>query len=462
IKAPTRLNYHVIREARVNIRSGSDYTARGRYKYTDIEGKPQFITMDSIYVREGVTTARAKIRPEDEFLLTDRILFRDEVELRADRKFLYFQGEVRIQSDNEFLRDSWFAFEGVVNPDTVFIPIKDPKNRKGQELTVGLHFLQVYRNFYTNFLQPKRNKDDIDVLIAQGGLSVDRATKAFRIGPLKKLNGESYRGNWVEYNDAARITTAYGKFQFPASFPPGGAQLRVAGMWREEQRFQKLSTDLLIALDFPNIPSTLAEAIGNRFNLWALSLQDMEYTDPRLIEAIAELVDPDTSQPELNTREILQAAQRAALAKNVPLAKKLPVTLLFARVPFRRSDSTGALFVASDIAVAGVGGIGIAKYCPAKIEYTFGAYNPAERARAPDVLTIFIEPTEGNWIFILYSGYTVRMVSSDAGLNRQIRQVAEKQKDYNKDPSKPKLQLMLADPSEKDEFVQRFSAYLLK
>lgn len=461
IKAPSSLNHHTIIEARVVIRSGSDYTARGKYKYTDVEGKPQFITLDSIFVQEGVTTARAKIRTEDEFLLTDRILFRDEVELRADRRFLYFKGEVRIQSDNEFLRESWFNFEGIVNPDTVFIPIKDPKNRRGQELTVGLHFVPIYRTFYTNFLQPKRNKDDLDVLTAEGGLSVDRATKSFRIGPLKKLNGESYRGNWVEYNDASRITTAYGRLNFPASFPPEGAQLAVSGMWREEQRFQKLSTDLIFALHFPNIPSSLAEAIGSRFNLWALALQDMEFTEPRFIEAMAELLDPDTTQPETNTREVIQAAQRASLARNVPFAKKLPVTLLLARVPFRRSDSTGALFVTADVAVAGIGGVGIAKYCPAKIEYAFGPYNPAERTRAPDVLTLYLEPTEGNWLFILYSGYTVRMVTSDAGLNRQIKQVADKQKDYNKDPSKPKLQLILAEPSEREEFLQRFSAYLL-
>ncbi|MCX7764132.1 MAG: hypothetical protein N2253_04460 [Bacteroidia bacterium] len=461
IKAPTRLNYHTLVEAAVRIHSGSDYTASARYKYIDVEGKPQFIKMDSIFVKDGVTTAYAKVRTEDEFLLTDRILFRDEVELRADRRFLYFKGEVRIQSDNEFLKESWFAFEGIVNPDTVFIPIKDPKNRKGQELTVGLHFVQVYRTFYTNFLLPKKNKDDIDVLIAEGGLSVDRQTKAFRIGPLKKINGETYRGNWVEYNDATRVTTAYGRLNFPASFPAGGAQLAVSGMWREEQRYQKLSTDLIFALHFPNIPSSLAEAIGNRFNLWALALNDMDYSEQRFIEAIAELVDPDTTQPETNTREIIQAAQRAALAKNVPFAKKLPVTLLLARVPFRRSDSTGALFVSADVAVAGIGGVGIAKYCPAKIEYAFGPYNPAERTRAPDVVTIYLEPTEGNWIFILYSGYTVRMITSDAGLNRQINQVAEKQKDYNKDPSKPKLQLVAADPSEKDEFLQRYSAYLL-
>lgn len=462
LKAPTSKNYHVVQEAYVRIRSGSDYTARGRYKYTDIEGKPQYIQMDSIYVRDGVTTAQAKVRTEDEFLLTDRILFRDAVELRADRRFLYFRGEVRIQSENEFLRESWFNFEGIVNPDTVFIPIKDPKNRKGQELTVGLHFVQVYRTFYTNFLQPKKNKDDLDVLLAEGGLSVDRASKSFRIGPMKKLNGESLRGNWVEYNDAARITAAYGRLNFPASFPPGGAQLAVAGIWREEQRFQRLSTDLICALHFPNIPSSLAEALGTRFNLWALSLTDMEFTEPRLLEAIAELVDPDTSQPETNTREIMQAAQRAALAKNIPFAKKLPVTLLLANVPFRRSDSTGALFVTAEVAVAGMGGVGIAKYCPAKIEYAFGPYNPAERTRGPDVLTIFIEPTEGNWIFILYSGHVVRMVTSDAGLNRQIRQVADKQKDYNQDPSKPKLQLVLAEPSEKDEFLNRFSGYLLR
>jgi hypothetical protein len=462
LKAPKGLNYHTILDATVNIISGEAYTANGRYKYTDVEGKPQFITMDSIYVQDGVTTAKAKISDDSGFLLTDRILFRDNVTLRANERFLYFDGEVRIQSDNEFLRESWFSFSGFVNPDTIFIPIKNPTNKKGQELTVGIHFIPFYRAFYTNFLQPRRNKDDIDVLLAEGGLSVDRATKAFRIGPEKKISGQSLRGNWVEYNDAARITTAYGRLNFPAAIPPTGAQMAFAGLWREEQRFQKLSTDLVWVLHFPNLPSSLAEALGNRMYSWALAQEDVDFSDQRLAEALAEILDPDPSQPETNTQEILRAAQRAAIAKNIPLGKKLPASFVFLHVPFRRSDSTGALFVTANIGIGAMGGISINKYVPAKIEYAFGPYNPAQKTRAPDVITIYLEPTEGNWLFLTYSGHTVRMISSDVGLNRQIQSAADKQKDYNKDPAKPKLQLIAADPSEKEEFLSRFSAYLLR
>ncbi len=461
IKAPKGLNHHTILDANVQILSGENYHAKGRYKYTDVEGKPQFIQLDSIYVQDGITTAQSKIPEESGFLLTDRILFRDNVTLKADQRFLYFDGEVRIQSENEFLRESWFSFAGLVNPDTIFIPIKNPTNKKGQELTVGIHFIQFYRTFYTNFLQPRRNKDDEDVLTAEGGLSVDRATKAFRIGPEAKINGQRLRGSWVEYNDAVRMTTAYGRLKFPASIPPGGAEMAMAGWWREEQRFQKLSTNLIWVLHFPNLPSSLAEAIGNRFNMWALSLQDVDYSDQRFAEALAEILDPDTTKPEENTQELLRAAQRAAIGKNIPLGKMLPASFVFLQVPFRRSDSTGALFVTADIGLGAAGGVSINKYVPAKIEYSFGAYNPAERTRAPDVITIYIEPTEGNWLFLIYSGHTVRLISSDVGLNRQIEQAASKQKDYNKDPAKPRLQLIKADPEEKDAFLQRFSAYLL-
>ncbi len=209
----------------MKVLSGENYTANGRYKYTDVEGKPQFITLDSIYVKDGVTTAQAKISDDSGFLLTDRILFRDNVTLKANERFLYFDGEVRIQSENEFLRESWFSFVGYVNPDTVFIPIKNPTNKKGQELTVGVHFIPFYRTFYTNFLQPRRNKDDIDVLIAEGGLVCGSDNEdAFRIGPGEKIGGQYLRGNWVEYNDAARITTAYGRLTFPRVGAAGRAR----------------------------------------------------------------------------------------------------------------------------------------------------------------------------------------------------------------------------------------------
>jgi hypothetical protein len=75
IKAPKGLSYHTILDATVKVLSGEAYTANGRYKYTDVEGKPQFITLDSIYVQDGVTTAKAKISDDSGFLLTDRILF---------------------------------------------------------------------------------------------------------------------------------------------------------------------------------------------------------------------------------------------------------------------------------------------------------------------------------------------------------------------------------------------------
>jgi hypothetical protein len=197
-------------------------------------------------------------------------------------------------------------------------------------------------------------------------------------------------------------------------------------------------------------------------NSWALAQEDVSYSDQRLAEALAEILDPDTTQPETNTQELLRAAQRAALAKNIPLGKKLPASFVFLHVPFRRSDSTGALFVTANVGMGAIGGISINKYIPAKIEYSFGAYNTAEKTRAPDIITIYLEPTEGNWLFLIYSGHTVRIISSDVGLNRQIQSAAEKQKDYNKDPSKPKLQLIAADPAEKEEFLSRFSGYLLR
>ncbi|MGQ9864504.1 MAG: hypothetical protein ACUVRD_08530 [Bacteroidia bacterium] len=461
IAIPPKIHNHRILDAQVTIESAVNYTAQGRYRYAEVEGKKQFIEFAKIYVGPDSTTRAYAIIPEDKgFLLTDRILFRDSVELVGKRKFLRFSGEVRIQSQNEFLQDSWFTFSGIVNPDTIFIPIQNPRNKKGQELTVGLHYFPLYRTFYTNFLQPKRNKDDIDVLLAEGGLSVDRQTKAFRIGPQSKIEGRAFRGNVVVYDDAQRITTAYGRLNFPAGLPQGGAQMYMAGSWTEEQRFQKLSTNLLWILQFSNLPTSLVDAIGSRFNLWALSNDDIDFQDPTLLGALAEALDPDPAQPEKNIKDLLAQIQKTTYMRNVKVASYLPQTWIFTGVNFHRSDSTGALYVQDSIGVCGIGGTSVNKKTLARIEYVLGRANPAG-GREADVLEVYLEPAEGNWIYFVYSGYYLKMLTSDSGINRQIRQAAEKQKDYNKDPNKPKLQLLEATPQEKEQFVERFSAYLL-
>ncbi|MEM9985860.1 MAG: hypothetical protein AAF804_12290, partial [Bacteroidota bacterium] len=158
VEADQETRMHRIYESDVRVLSKREYEGRGKYDYIEVNGKPQYIQFANIKVNSELsTTASGQIEEEDNFYLTERILFKGKAELDARNRFLSFEGEVKIESENPVFKGAWFTFsKTIVNPDSVFIPIADDlTNEMGEDLVVGLMYVPEYRAFYSNFLQAK-------------------------------------------------------------------------------------------------------------------------------------------------------------------------------------------------------------------------------------------------------------------------------------------------------------------
>jgi len=329
VEADRENKTHRIYEAAIDISSGNKYTGSGKYDYIDIKGQQQYINFNNISVnRDTTTVASGEISEYDDFYMTERIYFKGTSYLDASRKFLEFDGEVKIESDNPAFKGNWFEFKrAVVNPDSVFIPIKsrmfDGENRL---LTTGLNYNAEKRFFYSNFLQAIRDEADDDVISTSGGLTFDRVTKEFRIGSKEKLSGQTYKGSTVSYNDSLNTITSKGWLQFPDDFAKNTAELQIAGSWKDDLKRRELSTDLMMSVDFSVMEPELFKKLSETLLYLTASNPEVDYNQRAFQETISEFLDRGSNDDQ-EVNKFLNDVHNALVNTDINVAKIIPPTL---------------------------------------------------------------------------------------------------------------------------------------
>lgn len=413
IEADQESKMHRIYDATVNIYSRNEYEGGGKYDYIEVNGKEQYIDFANIKVNSDTTTIASGIIQEDQgFYLTERIFFRGNTQLDASEKFLTFEGEVRIESENPVFKGAWFKFEKtVVNPDSVFIPIdEDLEDPFGNQLTVGLNYVPENRVFYSNFLQAKDNEFDVEVLSASGGLTFDRKKKEFRIGSEEKLKNQTFRGATVSFNDADNTITSQGFMRFPYNFEPKTINIKMAGGWKEDLRARQISSNLIAGIDMSVLPKEQLDKLAQNLLFLTTSNKDIDFNQQAFIESASELLD-EGSKEDRETFKFLENVKNAMVYTDIKLARQLPYTILLSNLNFNYSIDYKALYSDSEVGLIGINGTPINKMINAKIVYKFGSIG-ADGEKLKDKLTVYLEVDEFNWVYFHFEGETVKTLST--------------------------------------------------
>ncbi|MEO0897723.1 MAG: hypothetical protein AAFY71_15060 [Bacteroidota bacterium] len=452
IKADQDSEYHRIYDATVEVNSRTDYTGSGKYDYIEVEGNKQFIEFNDIRVNSDLTTvASGEIEEADEFYLTERIFFQGDARLDASRKFLEFEGEVKIESENEAFYGVWFDFDRtIVNPDSVFIPIaEDLTNSIGEPLTVGLNYYPEGRTFYSTFLQPKEDEDDLEILSSNGGLTFDRKKKEFKIGTREKLQGQVYKGSTVAFNDDAMTITSAGFLKFPYDFEDKTISIKMAGFWKDDLRKRQLSTDLIMGVDMSILPADALEKLTQTFAYISANSKDIDFNQHTFLQSAAELLD-EGSKTEKETQKLIQNVSNSMVFTDIKMAEQLPFSLLMSGINFNYDRRLRALYSDSEIGLIGIGGKALNKKVNSKIVYQFGTIS-ADGEKQPDKLTIYLEIDAYNWVYFHFEDETIYTISSYYDeYNVLIQEAVDKRK------SNEGYRFDLADEDEKVRFLEDF------
>lgn len=453
IEADQESRLHRIYEAEVTIYSANEYEGSGKYDYIEVNGRPQYIEFGNIRVNSDTTTvASGIISGSQDFYLTERIFFRGNAELNASRKFLAFEGEVKIESENPVFKGAWFTFDKtIVNPDSVFIPIADKlTNDDGEELTVGLNYVPENRVFYSNFLQAKDDDDDAVVLGASGGLTFDRTKKEFKIGTEEKIKNQTYKGATVSFNDAENTITSQGYLNFPYGFEEKTIEMKMAGSWKDDLRNRQLSTNLVVGVNMSVIPAEQLEKLSESLLFLTASNKDIDFRQQEMLENVSEFLD-EGKRDDKETRKFLETVKNAMVYTDIKLSRLLPYTLLLSDVNFNYSRDEKALFCDSEVGLIGLNGVPINKMVNSKIVYKFGSIS-ASGEKMPDRLTLYLEVDEFNWVYFHVEEEVVYTTSSYYdNYNYPLQAIIDKRKGGEGD-----YRFELANEDEVSKFRQEF------
>jgi hypothetical protein len=466
--ADTARRYHEITEATLNVQSKKQFGGTGTYPYRTIGVAKQPVALTKIGVSvDGHTFAKGVIKEDQNFFISNKIYFRDSIEIRGQDRLVGFKGFVKIQANSSFLANAWFKFaEPNVNPDSVYIPIKDPKNRAGQPLSVGVHYDGARRQFYSYFFRTKRARTDKDVLVAQGYLTWNQENREFNIGPLEKLSGKALRGQVMSYDDELNIMTSRGWLDFPYFFNADEQPtIETAGKWRHDDNNKTVITDLVMKLDIPVLPPTSA-ALGilhRQFNLVGLNANEIDFKERQTQESIAEFLDRNDTltHNEPATKEFLKVVERSeGMVGMIKLAQQLPATFMFTNLKFNYSDEQRGFWCFTPVGVVGIGGRVLNKMMDSKIEYRLGRRLPSG-VSVSDTCRIYLQFDDNTWVYYDIRNTEVRTVSSETQYNDAIEKEAEQNEKKNEKNKKEFMTLVKIPEAEKQQYVRRFSRYLL-
>ena len=212
--ADTLNQFHLYKNAVVNIHSRNYYDAQGTWDYTNAEGTNTPIRMDTIVPIEGITHGYAHLADTSEFKLNTQFGFQGRLTLDATEELGYFDGlfamlafeelaviepvempldsmaveseEIETELDEpgpstlrqaqgsgalvETAQDTivslnhWFASATHVDPRSIRIPIDlDRIREKDPRMTNGLYYeLAIDGGYFGSFLTPKEGRKELD------------------------------------------------------------------------------------------------------------------------------------------------------------------------------------------------------------------------------------------------------------------------------------------------------------
>lgn len=453
VLADRKTELHNLYESTITITSRFKFAGSGLFDYIKVNDVQQVINFNSIKViaSDTTTVATAIIPDEQQFFITDRIFFRGNAEMVAARKYLRFTGQVKIQSRNPFLADSWFDFDQVVNPDSIFIPIDQAKLGK---LSAGLHHNLTSHEFYSLFLQEKRVPNDWDVLQAYGGLTFDRQTREFRIGPKEKFDGQSYRGNIVNYDDSLNIISSQGLLKMPMRFYENTAEFKFAGLWKDEVESHKLRSDIMIGAKFKVIPDKAWDKLAVFFAKYASVNEDVDFSQKLLMESLAEFT--DNGNKEKNIITIAKNVKSVIKVEDIKLAEYVDKSFIVSNVNFHKSQDFNSVWAEGKIGLLNIGNKNINKQIKARIEYNYGKENVLVSA-VPDTFNIYLEADAETWVYFRFYKEVIQTWSSDFdGFNVALTEEYNRVNKGGTATSGYRFEML--SESDKETFMKRFSA----
>ncbi len=395
-------NYHLFYASKINIGSRFKYSGEGDKDYIDEDGKKQKIHYHTINVNTARRTyAIASIVEPDSFMLNPHLYFQGEVRCRSEAEHMIFDGAVMIVTSCQGTATQWLAFETVIVPDSIYIPVSsEPKDIDNNNTYIGLMMGQDSIHIYPAFISGHRNYNDSYIFTADGYLYYNKYLDRYLITKPEKYQKYDTSGNYLRFDQSP--CKLYGEGKIDLGVNLWQVKLNSYGNATYEFDSNRTTMNVTMAMDF-HVPDNILKIFANHIDTLARQVGSGKITETYQ-KSIGEMI-ANQKVTGLTTRMVLYDS-----TDKWPAAIKHTLILNNARLKW--NHTTKSYRSTGQFGIAAIGSTPVNMMVDGWIEVT--------RKRSGDMMDVFIEVDRNNWYYFGYNHGVMNMLSSNMGFNNAI------------------------------------------
>ncbi|MCM1531807.1 MAG: hypothetical protein NC048_04620 [Bacteroides sp.] len=331
-----------------------------------------------------------------------------------------------LKAGNPFLADG-IQFEGLVNPDSVLIPVTaQTRSTVGQLLGCGFYTKPRPRSGAPEFLFMRRKlSTQIPNISAAGWLNFSKPERSYRVFDSTGHEALSVGVNACFARATGNINLQLNTYEFRPSF---------YGDMMTSAQDGKVSVRALAVFDFYLTPE-VCKQIATIFNMQP----QLESAEPSRRTHLMRYLEEKADRRELE--RVRNELKLTGYMGRIP--EPLSKALAFSEISFDWHSSNNAYLGSGKAELLAVGGNAVNK--------KVNTYISLRRTkREGDVVEIYMEAASNAWVYFRHSNHYMQLISSSDALNNHITQLkpgARKKNGY---------EFYLSKTSQKNTFVNSF------
>lgn len=454
----TLTNYHHLYDGNVDIYGRKNFNGEAIYRYVNLGADTLQILFSNFKYTpvsdkkntDYLTTGIAQVQDKDSLFVGDKILYKGNITMKSPEKFLAFEGYIKLALKGQLSYSSWLKYTNTGTTNTVSLDLNNAVSERGNPLVTTLSFDSKSNQLYPNFISEKIHPEDQDFLPVTGIFEYHPDSTEFVVGNAAKLSGKSYKGNFLSYNDNTSAIKFGGKFDILK--PDPNATAYTSGIGRARLVEDEYSFNYLLGFVFKGNTAPLV-AMGT--NIAALSIQEpvldeaaaFEQTtvkykqekDDLLFQKLAEFIE--------DAGVAVYKSKRAAGQSGISsLSSSFQKGIVFSEINMNWSPEYKAFY--------SVGPIQLSNILKTEINKSVKGYVEIKKSISGDIITIYLEPTYGNWYFIKYENNRLAYAASSGDVTTAI---ASKTK--GEMPDRSKFFMVQAEGMEVNQFKTAFKEH---
>jgi hypothetical protein len=408
--------YHNFFNADIKVKSRYDYGGNGDYTYVDMNEREQTIHFSEIAVDDSINTyANGSIEKADSFKLSPYFAYAGDVNLKAPRKLLEFNGGAKMTHACGKISPRYVNFESVINPDSIYIPIGETnRDLMRNKLFAGSYITLDSSHVYSTFMTPRKDPSDDLILSSRGYLNFDEASEKYQIASAAKLQNPDTTGPFISLDRDSCLYYAEGKMNLGVDY--GKLTIDPAGELYHDLTNNKVTADLTLPVNFHFSPAALDSMAGD---LAGRDELDQINTDtPFYRSNLNEIEGKASTGKFLN---ILNGSDSLAAKNKKSVPDNFKHTLLFSDLHFEWHTSTNSFVSQGNIKLSMVNGREVNKEMDGYIEII--------KQHHTDRLYIYLKPGNDRYYVFYYFRGMMRSYSNNRKFVQAIQEVPNRKRE---------------------------------